>query len=139
SAGAFSPLFTGKNSAMIVPNGYYVFLPREKHGSHWPKIEQAIGAGTLFSAVSWEDARRGIPPTDTRKKSGFSGKNVSISFCSKDFPVVVRIVRELHKRKRPYRLFLRPFDGIGETPAGNSGELMKDAQAVLVVVSTDYL
>ena len=137
SAGAFSPLFTGENSATLVPNGYYVFLPRERN---WPVVEKAIEAGTLFPLVNWENSRRGIPPTDTRNTAGFNaGKAVSISYCSKDFPIVVRIVRELHRRKRPYRLFLRPFDGIGGTPEGNSGELIKDAQAVLAVVSADYL
>jgi hypothetical protein len=139
SAGAFSPLFTGKNSAMLVADGYYIFLPHERQGGHWPEVQQAMDAGTLYPLVNWENARRGIPPTNTQNAPGFAGKPVSISFCSRDFPVVVRIVRELHRRKRQYRLFLRPFDGVGGTPEGNSGELIKDAQAVLAVVSTDYL
>jgi HD superfamily phosphohydrolase len=140
SAGAFSPLFSGKNSAVLVPHGYYVFLPRARQGGHWPDVKQAMEAETLYPLVVWENARRGIPPTDTRNKPAFNvGKAMSISFCSKDFPVVVRIVRELHRQRRPYRLFLRPFDGIGETPAGNSGDLIEDAEAVLMIVSTDYL
>lgn len=140
SAGAFSPLFTGKNSAVLVQNGYYVFLPRERQERRWQEIEQAIATGTLFPLVNWEEARRGIPPTDTRKAADFNpGKAVSISYCSEDFPIVVRIVRELHRRKRRYRLFLRPFDGTGATPAENSEELVKDAEAVLPVVSTSYL
>jgi HD superfamily phosphohydrolase len=139
SAGAFSPLFTGKNSAVLVPNGFYVFLPRERQGGQWPEIQKAIEDGTLYPLVKWEDARRCIPPTDTRNMNGFAGKAVSISYCSEDFPVVVRIVRELHKRKRRYRLFLRPFDGTGGTPEKNSEELVKDAEAVLAVVSKAYL
>ncbi len=143
SSGAFSALFSGENSAILVPKGYYAFLPRQRQGGRWPTVEQAIATGSLYSLAAWEDARRGIPPTDTRSKTGFpdfgNERAVSISYCSKDLPTVVRIVRQLHKRKRRYRLFLRPFDGTGGTPAGNSDELVKDAEAVIAVVSTDYL
>ena len=139
SAGAFSPLFTGKNSAVLVPNGFYVFLPRERQGSQWDAVQRATDLGALYPLVKWEDARRCVPPTDTRDTSGFSGKAVSISYCSEDFPVVVRIARDLHRRKHRYRLFLRPFDGTGETPAKNSEELVKEAEAVVAVVSTAYL
>jgi len=140
SAGAFSPLFTGKNSPVLVPNGFYVFLPRERQGGQWPEIQKSIDEGTLYPLVKWEDARRGIPPTDTRKAAGFNaGRAVGISYCSEDIPTVVRIVRELHRRKRRYLLFLRPFDGTGGTPAGNSEQLVNEAEAVLAVVSSNYL
>jgi HD superfamily phosphohydrolase len=139
-AGAFSPLFTAGNSAILVRDGYYVFLPRERHGGHWPQVEPAIADGTLHSWVKMENARRGVPPTDTRNASGFGlQKAVCISYCSSDFPLVVRIVRELHRRKRRYRLFLRPFDGTGETPAKNSQDLVTSADAVIAVVSCEYL
>ncbi len=140
SAGAFSPLFSGNNSATLVADGFYVFLPRERQGGHWPEVKQAMDSGALYPLVTWEDARRGIPPTDTRNTAGFSpAKSVSLSFCSKDFPTVVRIVRELHRRKVRYRLFLQPFDGTGETPAENSKQLINQAEAVLAIVSSEYL
>jgi hypothetical protein len=139
SAGAFSPLFTGTNSAMLVANGYYVFLPREREGGHWQEVKGAIDTNTLFPMVAWEHARRGFPPTDTSRAQGFGDKCISISFCSKDIPTVIRIVRDLHRRKRRYRLFLRPFDGTGGTPTGNSGRLVAEAEAVLAIVSVDYL
>jgi HD superfamily phosphohydrolase len=139
SAGAFSPLFAGKNSAMLVADGYYVFLPRERQGGRWPDVERAIESGTLYPLVRWEEARRGVPQPDTRVAPGFSGVCVSISYSLRDFPTVVRIVRDLHRRRRKYRLFLRPFDGTGGTPGNNSGELIHEADAVLAVVSVDYL
>ncbi len=144
SAGAFSPLFSGKNSAMLVRDGYHLFLPREKHGGRWPAAEQAIANGSMFPLVAWEDARRGLAcPTDTRSKSDFPGfsndRAISISYCSKDFPTVIRIARALYLQKHRYWLFLRPFDGTGQTPEGNSSQLVGDAESVLAVISTDYL
>jgi HD superfamily phosphohydrolase len=144
SAGAFSPLFTGQNSAMIVPNGYYLFLPKERPEVQWLNIDKAIATDSLFQILAWEDARRGLVcPPDTRNKEDFpdfkNASAISISYCSSDFPTVVRIVRELNQNKRRYRLFLRQFDGTGGTSEGNSLQLVDNAESVLAVVSTDYL
>ena len=144
SAGAFSPLFTGENTAMLVPGGYYLFLPKVRQGGYWPSIEQAITEGSLFQLVAWEDARRGLVcPPDTRNKTDYpdftNDRSVSISYCSKDIPTVVRIVRELHRQKRRYWLYLRQCDGTGGTSAGNSARLVANAESVLAIVSTDYL
>lgn len=139
NAGAFSPLFRAGNSAMLVSGGFYLFLPRQKHGGLWAKTMQSIADNSVFSKVVWDDARRSLAcPTDTTQ-SAHSGKAVSVSYCSKDFPTVIRLVRELYRRKRRYRLFLRPLDGTGGTSAGNSERLVTEAESVLAVVSTDYL
>lgn len=141
SAGAFSPLFDETNSAMLVRDGFYLFLPRSRTKGAAPKIEKTLDSDLLFQQVIWEDAWRSLAcPSDTRTKTGFlPNKAVSISYCSRDWPTVVRIVRELYRRKRRYRLFIRPFDGTGETASGNSANLVNEAAAVLVVASTNYL
>lgn len=144
SAGAFSPIFSGQNSAMLVPDGYYLFLPRGRQGGRWPDTESALDSETMYPLVAWEDARRSLAcPSDTRSRSKFpdfsNEKAISISFCSQDFPTVVRIVRELHRQKRRYWLFFNPFDGTGSTPSGNSSDLITAADAVLAVVSVEYL
>lgn len=144
TAGAFSPLFSGQTNAMLVPGGFYLFLPSKRHGGRWAGTDVALNDGTMYQRVAWEDARRCLAcPTDTRSKSLFSNftdlRSVSISFCSLDFPTVVRIVRELHRQRRRYHLFLRPFDGTGTTPSANSSDLITKADAVLAVVSTEYL
>lgn len=140
NAGAFSPLFREGNSAMLVTGGYYLFLPRQKQGGLWAKTIESIADKSVFSRVAWEDARRNLAcPSDTTTLSTHFGKAVSVSYCSKDFPTVIRVVRELYRRKRRYRLFLRPFDGTGGTSAGNSERLITEAEAVIAVVSTDYL
>jgi hypothetical protein len=141
SAGAFSALFAADNTAMLVRDGYYVFLPKERRGGHWPAIERAMKDGSLFHLLSWEGARRAMPPTDTRTDGSASDgrRAIAISYCRSDLPLVVRIVRDLYRRRRRYRLLLRPFDGTGSTPAGNSADLITEAEAVLAVVSSDYL
>lgn len=141
SAGAFSPLFSDSNSPLLVPDGYYVFLPPhwEKRGGAWNLVHEAIRNNTLFPLVVWEDARRSLGcPSDTCT-NGFEGRAIGISYCARDYPVVVRIVRELFDRKRRYRIFLRPFDGTGDTSLRNSKELVKSSEAVLAVVSVEYL
>jgi HD superfamily phosphohydrolase len=141
SAGAFSPLFSGTNSAMLVPDGYYIFLPpqRDRQGTSWQIAEDAIKEDNLYPLVVWEDARRDLAcPSDTCT-DGFQGKAIAISYCSHDYPVIVRVVRELFLRKQRYRIFLRPVDGTGDTPPDNSEEFVKTAEAVLAVVSVEYL
>jgi HD superfamily phosphohydrolase len=141
SAGAFSPLFSGTNSAMLVPGGYYIFLPpeRERQGTPWQMVEDAIKEDKLYPLVVWEDARRDLAcPSDTCT-DGFQGKAIAISYCTHDYPVIARVVRELFLRKRRYRIFLRPVDGPGDTPPGNSEALVRSAEAVLAVVSVEYL
>jgi HD superfamily phosphohydrolase len=138
NAGAFSPLFSEGNSAMLVRGGFYLFLPRQKHGGLWTETIRSLDDSSIFARVVWEDARRSLAcPTDTL--SVHVDKAINISYCSKDFPTVIRIVRELYRRKRRYKLFLRPFDGTGDTSAGNSEKLVTDAESMLVVASVAYL
>jgi HD superfamily phosphohydrolase len=146
SAGAFSPLFVEGNSPMLVPGGFYIFLPQDwQHkGKEWESIEEAISSGTIFQRVQWEDAWRHLSelPLDTLKASDFSSdRAISISFCSDDFPTVVSLVRELFTRKRRYRLFLDRLglQGTGKTVEQNSQKLIDQADAVLAVCSTSYL
>jgi HD superfamily phosphohydrolase len=139
SAGALSPLFVEENSAVLVPNSFYLFLPREKRGGRWPATQRAIEDGSIFQKVAWESAKRGLAcPSDTRQ-SGSVGKSISISYCSVDLPTVTRIVRELYRRNHRYWIILRPFDGIGDTSANNSERLIKESAAILALVSTEYL
>ena len=131
---------------MLVPNGFYLFLPRRaKQEAKWRGTVKAIEDNKIFPLVATEDANRSFSgiPRDTWGEPGFQGNRIGISFCAEDFPTVVAIVRELHWRKRQYRLFLnkfqRQFAGKGDTPEERSRQLIREADAVLAVVSTDYL
>jgi HD superfamily phosphohydrolase len=144
SAGAFSPLFAGKNSAILVANGYYLFQPRKPNSSRWTEVFDSISKGELYYRLAWENANRDLAcPTDTRNLSSFqdfdAGKSISISYCAIDFPEVIRVVRELYRLKRRYVIILRPYDGTGNTPEGNSTEVIRNAEAVIALVSKDYL
>ena len=150
TAGSLGPIFSDKNSAMLVPDSIFLFVPNgslTKNGSaeregHWPHIVKAIDCQTIYSHIAWEDARRSLTvPTDTLSDTSFKKKSraISISYCSKDLPIAVRIVRELHRLKRRYLVYLRPLDGVGLSPAENSIELIEKAEAVLLLVSKDYV
>lgn len=139
SSGALAPLFSGTNSAVLVPNGYYIFLPKDKRTANWETVDDAISQGELYGQVVWEDAKRSLGcPSDTRATSKV-GRTIGISYCAQDYPTVVRVVRELHRCERRYQIFMRPFDGIGDTSVGNSEQLMISAEAVLVLVSVEYV
>jgi hypothetical protein len=129
SAGAFAPLFAEGNSAMLVRGGFFVFQPRKRSGLQWEPVRRAMESGSLFDRLEQEDAQRSLScPSDTRKIPGFKGTPVSVSYCFKDWPIVVRIVRELHKRKRRYHIILRQSDGIGGTATGNSQQLVRGSR-----------
>ena len=141
SAGAFSPIFSEDNSATLVSDAFYLFLPKVKIGGSWPATETAMRNGQIFHLTAWEDARRNfLFPTDTRVSSrGKTRRAISISYCWSDFPTVIRVVRELNAQRRHYLIFLRPFDGTGGTAEANSRRLITEADSVLALVSETYL
>lgn len=142
TSGALSPLFSQSASALLVPKSFYVFRPRKANGGRWPAVNAAIADKSLYWTLSLAEAERAMAcKTDTRAEQGFdtTKRAISISYCSTDFETVVRIVQELYRQKRRYWLFLRPFDGTGNTPAGNSGNLITDAEAVLALASKEYI
>ena len=150
TAGSLGPILSETNSAILVPDSFFFFVPNgalTKEGSDrleglWPQIVKHVNETTIFSHIAWEDARRSLTvPTNTLSEKSFkkSFRAVNISYCSNDFPIAVRVVRELHRLKRRYLIYLRPLDGIGLSPAENSIELIEKAEAVLLLVSKDYV
>lgn len=142
TSGALSPLFTKDASALLVPKSFYVFRPRKANGGRWPGVNAAMDDKSLYWKLRWAAAERALAcKTDTQAEPGFdaSKKALSISYCSTDFEIVARLVQELYRQKRRYRLFLRPFDGTGNTPAGNSANLITEAEAVIALASVEYI
>lgn len=140
-AGAFTPLFGGHNSAILVPNGYYVFLPKAASGSQWIPIKEALGDGTLFQIINWEDARRSQAcPSDTWNSPNAQGDvRIGISYCTSDFPILVRVIRELHLCGQRYRAHAGEYSGAGTPTLDNSARIVSDADAVIVLASREYL
>lgn len=142
TSGSLSPLLSKGTSAFLVPKSYCVFRPRKSTTGRWKFVDKWITDKSLYWRLCHTYAERELScKTDTRSEPGFdnSKKAISISYCSVDFLSVVRIVRELYRRQRRYILFLRPFDGTGDTPAGNSENLIIHAEAVLALVSREYI
>jgi hypothetical protein len=143
TSGAMSPMFASATSAVLVPKSFFIFRPRSvPKTSNWQKVGTAIDDGSLYWKLAWAEANRALacePDTRAAKGFDFSKKSVSISYCSEDFPSVIRIVQVLYAMKRRFWLFIRPFDGTGETADENSRKLIKEADAVLAIVSTAYL
>lgn len=144
TSGAMSPLFATATSAVLVPKSFFIFRPRGiLKTSNWRKVGVAIDDGSLYWKLAWAEAHRSLAcESDTRTGvKGFDEKKkaVSISYCSDDFPSVVRIVQILYEMKRRYWLYYRPFDGTGDTADDNSRRLINEADAVLAIVSSEYL
>ena len=144
SAGAFSPLFKGGNSAILVPNGYYVFIPKDTSDGEWKSVREAIEKNSLFESITWENARRILVcPEDTlnkKKYPNFKEKaSIGISYCQDDFPTAARIVRELYRMKRRYRLHIQTPYEVGGTSMDNCVKLIKETDATLAIVSIEYI
>jgi HD superfamily phosphohydrolase len=146
SAGALSPLFKGENTAMLVSDAYYVFMPKNRSGEEWKTVERTLKSAELFPLIAWEDAQRNlICPLDTTSISDFPDFNnkttIGISYCEPDFPTIVRIVRYLYHRKRRYRIYI-PTSNIGSaggTSLELSRKLITQAGAAIAVVSREYI
>jgi HD superfamily phosphohydrolase len=136
TAGALSPMFSSENSSPMVAEGYYVFLPRQEVNAF---SSQFARAPEFYSRVVWEDARRRLVLPNENVNGDGSLPRISITFCSLNLPVVVRVIRWLYKNKRPYRIYLGDFAGAGESIQNNSDGLIRDAEAVLVVASIEYI
>ena len=138
--GALAPLFTDQNGPALVRDSYYLFFPRNPVGERWSDIRAALQKGTIYRRLAYEYATRTlIHPSDTRHIFRGEFPEVGISYCSRDFETVVRIVRVLFAKRVPYRLLVRPLDGIGSTARDNSEELIRESKAVLVLVSSEYI
>jgi len=138
--GALAPLFTDQNGPGLVPDSFYLFMPRKPVGERWNDINAALQKGTIYRQLAYEHAARTLThPSDTRKMFGQGFPEIGISYYTRDFETVVRIVRVLFAKRVPYRLLLRPLDGIGSTARENSEELIRGAKAVLVLASCEYI
>lgn len=82
-------------------------------------------------------------PEDTLSKKKFPNfkgdASIGISYCVDDFPTVARIVRELYRMKRRYRLYIQAPYEIGGTSLDNCVKLIKETDATLAIVSIEYI
>lgn len=138
--GPFTSLFKEECPTLPMPGSTQLFIPRHRSGQAWKEFDTALEDGWLPLALSAQDPLSGIDvPSDTRDLNGFHGPSIFVSFSWADEVVLIKVVRELYRRRLRYHVLLRPFQGVGGTPGENSVAAVRGAERAIVLVSTDYI
>lgn len=137
--GAFSSVFNGRWSALPMPGNILLFLPKNKQGGAWDQLDKAIENKTLYTTLMENDPLLPRFSSDTRKLKGFTGPSVFISFAWADIDIIEKIITVLNRKRRRYYLLYEPYQGLGADTGSNSVKAVKEAEAVLVLASTNYV
>jgi hypothetical protein len=137
--GAFSPIFKKPSSALPMPLSYLLFTPKHADDGGWEQLYQAIEEGRLYDELMRNDPLMVKFPDDTCQETHFRGPKIFISFVWDDVWIIEKIVRVLLKKKRRYYLFRDAYHGIGDDTKTNSTNAVKDADAVLILLSVKYI
>lgn len=140
-SGLLSVVPTGRDSMLPMHDSILLFLPRrEEAGELWKKYRTLRESGWLYNQLVAHDPLGPFDvPADTRRQPGYTGKNMFISYAWQDVEIVKMLLRELERRRRHYYLLLPGYVGLGDTAANNSERAVKEADAVLIVASTQYV
>lgn len=137
--GPFIPIFKAGWSILPMHKSILLFTPIKKVGGAWDNFEEILDNGELYKNLIENDPLNPIDlEPDTRKEDDFKGPKIFISFSWLDINIVRKIANILYKKKRQYHLYTDPFQGVGDTPSANSIEGVKDADVVLLLVSSYY-
>jgi len=141
TAGAFASLFHKDTSVPLVRESFFLFLPETRSAITYKEITSAMDADLprLVRSLEEEDIRRELVVADDTWVHAGSRKRIAISCCFRDRLKIIRVVRELARQKEPYRVLLDSLIGLGNTAPQNSRDLIKDADAVFVLMSSIYL
>jgi HD superfamily phosphohydrolase len=138
--GAFSAVFKTPWSALPMPQNILLFVPKKVSGGGWDNYEKSIKDGSLYRFLLHNDVLSPIDfPDDTRMRPGFSGPSIFISFTWADVDIVERIARLLLSKRRRYFMLFEDFSGLGGDPKSNSVKAVKEAEAVIMLVSSNYV
>jgi len=77
-------------------------------------------------------------PSDTRTMSGFSGPDLFVSFTWANKRLVDSVLQMLFERRQRYFALADSWSGLGSTPVTNSVFSVREAGAILAVVSVEY-
>lgn len=139
--GPFIPIFKAGWSILPMHKSILLFTPieNEQVGEAWTDFNKILKTGGLYKILMENDPLNPINfPPDTWDIEGFNGPKIFISFAWMDITIVQKIANILHKKRRQYYLYIKPFQGIGETPSVNSIEGVKKADVVLLLASSYY-
>lgn len=144
-SGALSSVLMPNVSISPVSRSFLLFLPERSHRNQnaFNEIELAMQTNVigLHDAVNREDVKRDLDvPDDTwHTASLHNRKKIAISCSFKDREAVLRIVRALNAMGEPYRVLLDSLLWLGNTSMINSQRLIRDADAVFIVMSKSYI
>jgi hypothetical protein len=137
--GPFVSILQSNSTMLPMPDSILVFTPRVKRGEAWRNFDAAMRDGSLYQTLQGNDPLNPVDfPADTRAAAGYQGPAIFISFAWPDIQVVREIANILNERRRRYYLLVDSYQGVGGTPAANSVRAAEDAEAVLVVASSNY-
>jgi hypothetical protein len=123
-----------------MPQNILLFVPKKVSGGGWDNYEKSIKDGSLYRFLLHNDVLSPIDfPDDTRMRPGFSGPSIFISFTWADVDIVERIARLLLSKRRRYFMLFEDFSGLGGDPKSNSVKAVKEAEAVIMLVSSNYV
>lgn len=137
--GAFSPTLKGSWSALPMPGNILLFIPKNAKSGSWNQILQSIKEGALYSVLKKNDPLLPTIHSDTRNEKGVEGKSIFISFAWSDVSLVKAVADALRRKRRRYYLLYDPYQGLGNDTGSNSIHAVNQAEAILVIVSTNYI
>jgi HD superfamily phosphohydrolase len=139
-SGFFSPVFSAENRIPLMRNSFFVFIPHDIGVATRDKLESAISANQLYDALNREDVSREIGYLDdTWNHQGWKGCRIAVSCSFADRPTIVRVIHALQSLKQQYRVLLDSLLQRDLSTHESSRQLIREADAILVIASKHYL
>jgi HD superfamily phosphohydrolase len=139
----FGGIFAQDWPSLPLPKAIQLFLPRQREGREWELFDSRRSSRALFSSIRRADKiKEREVSTDTRDQDDFLPPDIFISYRETDIDTVDEVLKVLlTKRRRFYIIrnrYLGSWDYIGETPPEGSRRAVKEAGAILCLVSKSY-
>ena len=103
-------------------------------------MPKAVGTRSFYRALAKVDPLSPLDEEpDTRKKRGWSGPNIFVSFSWADIGIVRRVISSLRRHQQRYFALTSDYLGLGSTPGENSENAVREAGGVIIVLSRSYI
>lgn len=138
-AGPYSGIFQPQGLTLPMKDAILVYQPSERRKGAWAGFDKALKDGSLYKALLARDPVRVVDfPTDTRR-NGYGGPDIFLSFANDDIELVRSVAAALRSSRRRYYFYGSPYQGVGDTALHNSEQAVRDADAVIVIASLNYV
>lgn len=123
---------------LAVRGSVLLFLPESRLGASWEAFTADVEAGSAHRRLMSLDDEQRLAAPDTREHPGFQGPAIFVCHAFDDRDFVRRVLRELATRRRRYHALESPYQDSGMTATENSLAAVRQAEAVLVVLSANF-